>query len=363
MLGRMLALPSGNALDRARALRKVLLDAIELLRPGDNIPPTEPEWRPYMVLLQRYTQHQPPLVICSDLGISDRQYQREHSRGLQALVSILQATEAFAGPGETQLSANGSIAAEAEILLSSQRREPLDLSQILNGVVESVGQLAYDHEVKIRVSPNPGGGPIYGDRGLVRQILFNIIGELMSIASGKSLLVEQSLGPACRSVSISFTEDLSNQVLESSSRLTLARELAEAVRGTILHEDGVIHLHLPIARPALLVIDDNDDLIGLLSRYLVGEDVEVVSTACAGEALRLARELEPQLILLDVMMPSHDGWELLQMLRHHPDSQNIPVVICSILREPELASSLGAEGYLAKPVSQDDLVGLVRRYF
>ena len=56
------------------------------------------------------------------------------------------------------------------------------------------------------------------------------------------------------------------------------------------------------------------------------------------------------------MMPTQDGWEILQALKAHAETSNIPVVVCSVLRERELALSLGAARFLAKPVSQRQLV-------
>ena len=75
------------------------------------------------------------------------------------------------------------------------------------------------------------------------------------------------------------------------------------------------------------------------------------------DALRLARELQPDAITLDVMMPSQDGWEVLQRLKSEPDTRRIPIIICSVLDDPELAFSLGAVACLKTPVSQADLVG------
>ena len=58
---------------------------------------------------------------------------------------------------------------------------------------------------------------------------------------------------------------------------------------------------------------------------------------------------------VDVMMPFQDGWEVQQRLKSEPATQHIPIIICSVLDDPELAFSLGAVAYLKKPVSQTDL--------
>ena len=74
-----------------------------------------------------------------------------------------------------------------------------------------------------------------------------------------------------------------------------------------------------------------------------------------------ARELRPAAIALDVMMAGQDGWETLQQLKNHPQTQAIPVLICSVLREPELARFLGAAALLPKPVTRPELLGALAR--
>jgi CheY-like chemotaxis protein len=82
----------------------------------------------------------------------------------------------------------------------------------------------------------------------------------------------------------------------------------------------------------------------------------VVGATAGAEVLKLARELAPVAVALDVMMPTQDGWEVLQSLKNDPTTRNIPVIICSVLDDPELAYSLGAAAYLHKPVTQADLL-------
>jgi CheY-like chemotaxis protein len=122
-------------------------------------------------------------------------------------------------------------------------------------------------------------------------------------------------------------------------------------------EEACLRFALPTNEPrTLLAIDDNEGLIRLLRRYLAEHNVQVVEATNGSDALRLAQELQPDAITLDVMMPSQDGWEVLQRLKSEPATQHIPVVICSVLDDPELAFSLGAAAYLKKPVSQADLM-------
>jgi CheY-like chemotaxis protein len=111
----------------------------------------------------------------------------------------------------------------------------------------------------------------------------------------------------------------------------------------------------------VLVIDDNQATHELFERYLVPHFYEVLHAHTGPEALRLAAQARPDIVILDVMMPSMDGWQVLRELAENPATATIPVVVCSVLNEPELASSLGACGYIKKPVDRLELLATLAR--
>ncbi len=74
------------------------------------------------------------------------------------------------------------------------------------------------------------------------------------------------------------------------------------------------------------------------------------------EALDLFASVQPDAVLLDVMMRDVDGWQILQALKTDPYTQDIPVIVCSVLAEEALATTIGADAYLRKPVTQSSLV-------
>jgi CheY-like chemotaxis protein len=120
---------------------------------------------------------------------------------------------------------------------------------------------------------------------------------------------------------------------------------------------------LPAAQtPTILIIDDNRGLIELFQRYLAGHRVVVVGAESGDAALALLQQLTPQAIVLDVMMPHQDGWEVLQRLRAAPALAATPILVCSVLREHDLALTLGASDTLVKPVSQPALLDALRRW-
>jgi len=112
-----------------------------------------------------------------------------------------------------------------------------------------------------------------------------------------------------------------------------------------------------MAQDVVLVIDDNADMLELFKRYVQGTRYTVVGSQNPAEALALAEKLAPRIIILDVMMPDMDGWDILMQFREQAQttqeklaSSYIPIIICTILPQEGLAHSLGANAFLQKPV-------------
>lgn len=121
----------------------------------------------------------------------------------------------------------------------------------------------------------------------------------------------------------------------------------------------------PAAQPdrdTILVIDDDSAVRDLISRSLTKLGFRVVSGRSGEEGLRLAREIHPLVITLDVMMPGMDGWRVLQKLKTDPELAGIPVIMLSIVDNQPLGLDLGASSYLMKPVDRDRLAALVNQY-
>lgn len=116
------------------------------------------------------------------------------------------------------------------------------------------------------------------------------------------------------------------------------------------------------AAGTILIVDDDAAGSELMCRMLAGEGFHTVPAANGEEGLRLARELHPDLILLDVLMPSADGWSVLSQLKADPALTEIPVVMISVTREKTLGFAVGAADYLVKPVGRENLLLTVEKY-
>ncbi len=127
-------------------------------------------------------------------------------------------------------------------------------------------------------------------------------------------------------------------------------------------EDWAAPTHAASGRPSVLVVDDDPAARDLMARMLTKDGLDVTTAGGGDEGLRLARELQPLVIILDVFMPGMDGWSVLTTLKADPDLSDIPVIMVSIADDRNLGYVLGAAEYLTKPVDRERLVNVVQRY-
>jgi DNA-binding response OmpR family regulator len=97
-----------------------------------------------------------------------------------------------------------------------------------------------------------------------------------------------------------------------------------------------------------------------MHRYLSREKYNVVFAENGEEALKIAREIHPDIITLDVIMPGLDGWSVLSLFKQEEELKDIPVIMLTMLDQNGLGKELGASECLTKPVNREKLLMLVR---
>jgi DNA-binding response OmpR family regulator len=112
----------------------------------------------------------------------------------------------------------------------------------------------------------------------------------------------------------------------------------------------------------ILAVDDDPAILDVVAQVLVDEGYHVLTAGGGRAAVELAREHVPKLILLDLMMPEMNGWQVVAELRASPQTRAIPILLLSARRDTELmATDLGVNSYLEKPFDLDELLTRVRR--
>lgn len=112
----------------------------------------------------------------------------------------------------------------------------------------------------------------------------------------------------------------------------------------------------------VLVVDDDEAVRDQMRRFLVREGCDVVTARDGAEGLKLARQLKPALITLDVLMPGCDGWSVLQELKSDRELANIPVVMLTMADERNRGYALGAADYMVKPIEREALRKLIAKF-
>jgi CheY-like chemotaxis protein len=118
----------------------------------------------------------------------------------------------------------------------------------------------------------------------------------------------------------------------------------------------------PVHKNTILAIDDDPTIHDLLKRFLTKQGFNVTTATSGAEGLRLAREIAPEAITLDVMMPGMDGWAVLTALKANSKTADIPVVMMTMVDDRNLGYALGASDYLLKPIDQRNLGSVLDKY-
>jgi len=108
----------------------------------------------------------------------------------------------------------------------------------------------------------------------------------------------------------------------------------------------------------ILIVDDDEQLTTLFSKYLTSEEHETVTVNDSSWALQSALDFEPELFILDLMMPDPDGFKLCRLLRTFSQFMDTPILIVTALNDEDsraVAFGAGADDYLTKPFVVDEL--------
>lgn len=378
-----LLVPEASVAGRGAALRRALVDAIQQLRPPHTIALVSPVWRRYRSLCQRYLEGKTFKQIAEGEAISVRQAARDHHEALETLLDAFwaaygRARESARTRGElapvtsASVQPEDSMGLEGELLRLSSggaggNPEPARLDEVLADALVVLQPLLRALGTSVECSVPATLPPVTVNRSMLRQALLNVLSYAVERSpDGKvAIAAEGGAGGAELVITASGWREPLGEAPDERARLAISRRLVEVEGGGLearADEGGGARVRLvfPVAPPAtVLVVDDNPDLARLFRRYLVGTNYQIVQATTGQRALELASELRPIAITLDLMMPSQDGWELLQNLRRDPATGSPPIVVCSVLPERALALAQGASHFLAKPVTREALLAVL----
>jgi len=336
----------------AQSLRREVMASIELLNPGPGVSFRAPNARLYMLLNLRYIEGLNVSETANELNISRRQAYRDLRRGEESIAATVWAQH-YSGQN---INHRQPPSTESEINQLEFQPRLVDLRDLLNGIKRTVGPLGVQRQVTLEIDILEDSPSVYADAAVAQQVLTSIISRAIQHANAGSLYIE--LEEENPNLVITMVYAPAVDAKEKSVTQATPTELLDRLGWRISQEDEepnrrVVTIEMSKDGPIVLVIDDNEGLIDLVGTYLAGNQYRVVGATSADEGLELAREVDPAVIILDVMMPGKDGWEVLQTLKSFRETADTPVIVCTVFNDPELAYSLGASLFLPKPIEQD----------
>jgi CheY-like chemotaxis protein/anti-sigma regulatory factor (Ser/Thr protein kinase) len=290
--------------------------------------------------------------------------------------------------------------------------ETFDVAALVRDIAAVIQPLATKNGNRLDVDCPAGTGSMRADLTKVRQALFNLLsnackfterGTISLTVAGEAVDGQDAMVFRVSDTGIGMTPEQLTRLFEAFSQadaattrryggtglgLALSRRLCRMMGGdvTVESEAGrgstfTIRLpaqvpetveepaaavaqagHVPPGAGTVLVIDDEAAVRDLMQRFLAKEGFRVVTASGGEEGLRRARELRPDAITLDVMMPGLDGWAVLSALKADPEVADIPVVMLTIVDDKNLGYALGASDYLTKPIDRERLVTVLEKY-
>ena len=341
-------------------LRKKILAYLETLTPNQASNFNSPQHRLYNVMYLRYVEGLTVQQTANELGISSRQAYRDLQKGKDDIAQLfwddIQKTNQASGQIETPPTTKTALNPDmANIIISIQQ---IELSDYIEQSLNRVAPLIQKGNIQIKYTPPITPIKINTDAAITQQIFTNIISKSLQKIENESLHLSITQASPHNIFAISFNNPIDDQVVLDETTKTLVTKLGWSIQETTSQNQKNIELKILSQRGIILVIDDNEGIIDLFKRYLSEYDFKVVGCTDSTDAINKARTLKPTLIFLDVMMPYIDGWEVLQNLQIDKDTQQMPVVICSVFYDPGLAFSLGAAGVISKPVRKDDITAI-----
>jgi signal transduction histidine kinase/CheY-like chemotaxis protein len=282
--------------------------------------------------------------------------------------------------------------------------DPVSLADVIENGVAMVRERAASHGISLDCEIDPALGTTHADKRKLKQVVLNLLTNAVKFTpDGGSVRVEaRRVGDeaqvSVRDTGIGIPAEEQERIFEAFQRggrtartsaegtglgLTLSKRIVDLHGGRLWmqSEPGVgstfsfaIPLVPAVVGPAdeiaeevtatsgsVLVVEDDDRSAALLRVYLESAGYAVAVARDGVEGLELARSLEPAAVVLDVLLPRLNGWDVLVQVKSDPATSAIPVVIVSMIDEQGAGFALGAADYLVKPVDRESLLDALAR--
>ncbi len=271
--------------------------------------------------------------------------------------------------------------------------EKTDIITVAKSVTETLLPLVKKKNIEL-VTDFPESLEMNIDLAKIRQVFLNIIGNSIKFTDkgqikfvikdlGQEVLVkikDDGIGVPKESLQDIFSEfkqvhsQRLNNYQGTGLGLAITKKIIEAHNGKIwaeseLNKGTTLFFILPKRREALenfvdkknigkakiFIVDDDSVMTDILEKFLTYNDYTVVSTNNSTEAFDIVQKEKPDLIIMDLMMPNLDGYQLSKILKNNSETKKIPIIVMSFFANASMIEDLGVEDYIPKPFKKDIL--------
>lgn len=388
-------------IDSPSALQEILVDSIAAIKESGDDGNFARAWLAHDVLHFRYVRGYSRESVAGKLNMSDRQLSRELRSAIDMLAAMIWArhlpTNAPAAEGSATFRKQIPEQAGRESTQEGQWSSPFPPGEseqetlgenatwlqglpeenstgwrgVLDSVLFLLQPLMEQHQTHLKVRIERPLSDLQVAQNALRQSLLLLLGWLIPAASRTTIVLAPDVVNGV--LQLRWETNLTNGAIAAgAATFEILRQLLVFRGGALevpesdeeapnaLEEasaTNTILLAIPaLAQVPILAIDDNRDTIQLFQRYVQGTRYVLTGVSNPDEVLRTIERVQPRVILLDVMMPEIDGWDILARLRMLPNADTRSIIVCSIMPLERVAVALGAHDFLQKPVMPQRLL-------
>jgi len=357
-----------DILDGVAKVQSIIIRAIESLKPPVETPPNPRVEQFYNLLCNRFVFRLTLAETAQKMYMSFSSTWREQRVAIHYLVILLwrrsqelQTQPAIDSEPEREVSQPSDWIAQTKRELASLYSYSPDPTSNVGEAIERVCGL--QNAIAAKRGVRLGIGSIQPNliaavpSSALRQILITTIGNLVRRISNTRIVIFARMEDGNIKITITGKCAPGDNLTENELVRDIPLPDDSSVEACLEAEQVFLWIKLPsIGRINVLVVDDNLDVVHFYQRSTEGTSYRIIHLEDGRKLFDEIQKTVPDIIVLDVMLPYLDGWELLMQLHANPLTRPIPVVVCSVIREEELAMSLGATRFIAKPVQPGSFI-------
>jgi CheY-like chemotaxis protein len=348
------------------AIRQVLRMHIEGMKPDVAVPPEALSRRFFEVLNYRYLASLSQEEVAFQLGMTPRNLRRIQQQAVYALAQHIwnarQAGEQLdrqqTGTTSATIPEHLPILRELEVLQLNSPGAVSDLAEILERVQAISRAVVNNQKINLEIIKPEIPLTVSVHPSVLDQILLSTI-EQLGIQSDEGIIrIKASLQGKLAEIEIISIQNMTDLPYMTAPSVIEMLKLASGTQSIEQEKQQVkISFKFPaVSNIPILLIDDNPDFFHLFRRYTLRTRFTLYNIREGSHLRQALAEFHPQIIILDVLLPDVDGWQLLIDLQNPLLEQPIPIVVCTALGQKDLAYSLGAKAFLPKPVSREEFL-------